>query len=176
MARRRCRNARPRRFLPGTDARAPAARRLAPAGSPHTASSRGCTPLFLKAEPVSTGTIRPVSVPIRRHRLIVAASGSSPSRKRSSTASSISTTASISAWRLASASACISAGTSWHANSAPRVSASQTTAFIAIRSTTPTWFASVPMGSWIATGSAPSRSRIIAMQRRKIGAPPGPSC
>ena len=98
---------------------------------------------------------------------MVASSGSSPSRKRSSTASSISTTASISAWRIASASAFSSSGTSPTSNSAPSVSDFQTIAFIAIRSTTPMCFASVPMGSWTASGLAPSRSRIISMQRGK---------
>ena len=45
-----------------------------------TASSSGCTPLFLKALPVSTGTICPSMVPWRTARWIVAASTSSPSR------------------------------------------------------------------------------------------------
>ena len=55
----------------------------------------------------------------------------------------------------------MSSGTSPTAYSAPRVSDLQTTAFIAIRSTTPICFASVPMGSWIAIGLAPRRSRIM---------------
>ncbi len=45
-----------------------------------TASSRGCTPLFLKADPHSTGTTLPVTVPWRSRRTRVASSGSSPLR------------------------------------------------------------------------------------------------
>ena len=45
-----------------------------------TASSNGCTPLFLKAEPHSTGTKAPETVPLRIQRFRVATSGSVPSR------------------------------------------------------------------------------------------------
>ena len=45
-----------------------------------TASSSGCTPLFLNAEPQITGTSLWASVPLRMQRLSVASSGSSPPR------------------------------------------------------------------------------------------------
>ena len=45
-----------------------------------TASSSGCTPLFLNAEPQITGTSLPATVPLRRQATMVASSGSSPSR------------------------------------------------------------------------------------------------
>ena len=45
-----------------------------------TASSSGCTPLFLNAEPQITGTSLPATVPLRRQATIVASSGSLPSR------------------------------------------------------------------------------------------------
>ena len=45
-----------------------------------TASSRGCTPLFLKALPQSTGTKVLVTAPLRMQRFSVASSGSLPSR------------------------------------------------------------------------------------------------
>ena len=45
-----------------------------------TASSSGCTPLFLNAEPHSTGTSLRWTVPLRMQRRSVAASGSSPPR------------------------------------------------------------------------------------------------
>lgn len=48
-----------------------------------TASRRGCTPLFLKAVPVSTGTNTLSRVPARRHFFSVSIDGSSPcSRKK----------------------------------------------------------------------------------------------
>jgi hypothetical protein len=45
-----------------------------------TASSIGCTPLFLKAEPHSTGTKAPLLVPLRISFLSVSTSGCLPSR------------------------------------------------------------------------------------------------
>ena len=45
-----------------------------------TASSSGCTPLFLKAEPHSTGTKTAPIVPFRMHFFKVARSGSWPPR------------------------------------------------------------------------------------------------
>ena len=45
-----------------------------------TASSSGCTPLFLKAEPHKMGTKVPAIVPLRMQRFSVSASGSSPPR------------------------------------------------------------------------------------------------
>ncbi len=45
-----------------------------------TASSIGCTPLFLKAEPHSTGTKLPAMVPLRISFFSVSTSGCLPSR------------------------------------------------------------------------------------------------
>src|SRR6266511_5032202 len=44
-----------------------------------TASSSGCTPLYLKAEPHSTGKNAPVTTALRIKRLSVVSSGSLPS-------------------------------------------------------------------------------------------------
>ncbi len=55
----------------------------------------------------------------------------------------------------------MSAGTSRTSNSTPRSSPCQTSALFSIRSTTPLSWSSEPIGSWIGSGLAPSRSRIV---------------
>ncbi len=51
-------------------------------------------------------------------------------------------------------------------NSVPS-SSFQTRAFISIRSTTPMKSASLPIGSWIGSGLAPSRSFIVSTALKK---------
>ena len=75
-----------------------------------TASSMGWMPLFLSADPVSTGMMRFWSVPRRRPRRISSTVSSSPSRYLWVSSSSISATASIIAARCFSASARSSVG------------------------------------------------------------------
>ena len=104
-----------------------------------TASSMGCTPLFLNAEPHSTGTNSNARVPVRMAALISSAVSSSPSRYFSIRWSSTCAIVSSSSWRAASAASAYSAGMSTTSNFAPSVSSSSghTTAFIATRSMTP---------------------------------------
>src|SRR5579859_820451 len=75
-----------------------------------TASSRVWTPLFLKAEPHSTGTKARAMVPWRMQRFSVFSSGSSPLRYASVTASSPSMASSIMALRASAALDASSAG------------------------------------------------------------------
>ena len=63
------------------------------------ASSSGCTPLFLNAEPRSTGVTLPESVPARSARRIISGvTALSSSRYVSVSSSSNSAIASMSAW------------------------------------------------------------------------------
>ena len=111
-----------------------------------TASRSGCTPLFLKAEPQSTGTNMLSIVPRRIMRRSVSASGSLPSRYCSIASSSASTAASIIISRYSAALSARSAGMSTTSHDAPRSSPCQINAFISIRSTTPLSSASAPIG------------------------------
>ena len=77
-----------------------------------TASSMGCTPLFLNALPHSTGYASEVIVSLRSAPLISSTVSSSPPRYFSSSASSVSATASSSLVRYSSAFSCRSAGIS----------------------------------------------------------------
>lgn len=77
-----------------------------------TASSMGCTPLFLNAEPVSTGFALPAIVARRMPALISSIESSSPSRYFSMISSSFSASVSRSVERQSSASSCSSAGIS----------------------------------------------------------------
>ena len=77
-----------------------------------TASSRGWTPLFLKADPHRTGTKAPAMVPLRMRARRASTSGSTPSRYASIAASSWSTAASTSFSRHSAAWAAYSAGMS----------------------------------------------------------------
>ena len=88
-----------------------------------TASSSGCTPLFLKAEPSSTGVISSASVPARTARLIISGvTEDSSSMYASSTSSSKCEIASISWWWYSCACSASSAGISVVSNSWPRSS------------------------------------------------------
>ena len=64
-----------------------------------TASSRGCTPLFLKAVPLSTGTTPWLIVASRRAARMSSGESSSPSRYFSMTSSLVSEITSMSCWR-----------------------------------------------------------------------------
>ena len=77
-------------------------------------------PLFLKAEPSSTGTIASASVPARSARLIISGvAADSSSRYASISSSSCSAIASISAWCASCAAASSSAGISPTVNDSP---------------------------------------------------------
>ena len=117
-----------------------------------TASSIGWTPLFLNADPVSTGTKWPASVP-RRMTCLRSASliGSSP-RYFSRTSSSSPQTVSSSLCRHSSASASCAGSMSRSWYTAPFSSPSHTIAFILTRSMTPLKSASLPIGSWTTAG------------------------
>ena len=77
-----------------------------------TASSSGCTPLFLKAEPQVTGTIFMASVPARMAARISASEMASPFRYFSISDSSASAAPSSSFSRASAAAAAMSAGIS----------------------------------------------------------------
>mmetsp|Transcript_89314 Transcript_89314/g.130657 ORF Transcript_89314/g.130657 Transcript_89314/m.130657 type:complete len:283 (+) Transcript_89314:1197-2045(+) len=108
------------------------------AGMYHTTLSRsGCTPLFLKAVPMHTGTNAWEIVPLRMRLRRVFSSGSSPSRYFSMTASSISTACSTSFSRYSAALSLSSSRMSLYSNLAPSASPSHTISFMRTRSTTP---------------------------------------
>ena len=132
-----------------------------------TASSSVCTPLFLKAEPVTTGTIfnRKRALAKRGANLVFGEDrprlrGTSPSDRRRPRR------------RLRPASRAPpsplprdrpeSPSISY---SAPFASSFQMSAFIVIRSTTPLNWSSRPIGICIATGFAPRRSMIDSNER-----------
>ena len=77
-----------------------------------TASSSGCTPLFLKAEPSSTGVIEMSSVAARIAAFSLSCSISSSARNASAISSSWSAIVSIMSWRYCSACSFSSAGIS----------------------------------------------------------------
>ncbi len=124
--------------------------------------------MFLNAEPVSTGTKCPASVPLRMTFFRSASVSGSSLRYFSSTSSSSALTVSSSLWRHWSASACWSAAisSSWYL--APLSSPSQMIAFILTRSTTPLKPPSVPIGSWMTAGVASRRLSIISTVRKKL--------
>ena len=111
-----------------------------------TASSMGWTPLFLKAEPQSTGTTAAASVAVRRARRRSSAVMGSSARYFSMIVSSKFETTSISWCRASSTSDAMAAGTSRVSHSSP-MSEDQTRAFSSSRSTTPLNSDSTPMGS-----------------------------
>ncbi len=111
-----------------------------------TASSMGCTPLFLKADPHRTGTTAAASVAVRRARRRSTAVMGSSARYFSMMVSSKLETTSISWWRASSASAARSSGMSRVCHSSP-MSEAQTRAFSSSRSMTPLNSDSAPMGS-----------------------------
>ena len=88
----------------------------------------GCTPLFLKAEPQSTGTTAAARVAVRRARRRSSAVMGSSARYFSMMVSSKLETTSISWWRASSASAAMSSGMSRVSHSSP-MSEDQTRAF-----------------------------------------------
>ena len=133
-----------------------------------TESRRGCTPLFLKAEPHKIGTKADLTVPLRIHAINVSSFGSFPSKYSSIALSSCSTATSIKVSRYFNAVSFSSDGISAYSYSAPSVSSFQITALNFIRSTTPTKSDSDPIGSWVINGEAPKRSVIMPTQRSKL--------
>ena len=130
------------------------------------ASSSGWTPLFLKAEPHSTGVIAMVRVAsadgapqvggidlaafeIRLHELVVVVGDR------------LEQVMAVLRGQLARSS-----GMATVSHSVPS-SSTQTRAFISTRSTMPRNSASLPIGSCRATGLAPRRSTIISTPRKK---------
>ena len=126
-----------------------------------TASSSGCTPLFLNEEPASTGVTLVDSVAWRSASFSFSTGISSSPRNASMIPSSKSAAASIRAARNSSALSTRPAGISSTSNSVPS-SSFQTRAFIVTRSTTPRKSPSDPIGSWIGTALAPRRSFIVS--------------
>src|SRR5919198_762344 len=125
-----------------------------------TASRSGWTPLFLNAEPSSTGVTLMSSVAARSaRRSMSGVTDSSSTRNVSISSSSWSATASISWWWYSCACSSSSVGISPVSIFVPRSSA-QVTARISTRSTIPRKCSSWPTGSWIGTGRAPRRSTI----------------
>ncbi len=102
-----------------------------------TASSRGWTPLFLNAEPSSTGTISPAMVALRMAARSSSSEISSSSRNFIMRSSSAVATVSTSSARYSAAWSARSAGMSTSSQLAPRSSDCQIRAFIFSRSTTP---------------------------------------
>ncbi len=86
------------------------------------ASSSGCTPLFLKAEPQRTGVIERSSVAFLSAAQIRSSGISFSSRYISMSSSSASAQASIIVARASATASSISAGTSVMSNSVPRSS------------------------------------------------------
>lgn len=127
-----------------------------------TASSMGCTPLFLNALPHSTGYSSLLTVSLRIAPLISSTESSSPPKYFSSSASSLSATVSSSLVRYSSALSARSAGMSSTSYFSPRaVSPRHTLAFISTRSMMPMKSFSAPIGSWITSGLAPRRSSMV---------------
>ena len=136
-----------------------------------TASRSGWTPLFLKAEPISTGTNALAIVCRRIAALSTSALGCSSARKRSAISSSTSASASSSACARAAAPRRASAsGTSrTPAHLLARVP-SKVIATFSTRSTTPAWSALSPIGSWIAAAFRCSLPRSCADDAVGVGA------
>ena len=117
-----------------------------PAGSEGSPRPRsGCTPLFLNAEPSSTGVTAISSVALRSARRIISGVTASSSMRYVSSSSSCSATASISWWWYSCACSLSSGGISCSSNCIPS-SSSQTFARISMTSTTPRKFSSWPIG------------------------------
>ena len=126
-----------------------------------TASSSGCTPLFLKADPVRIGTQCPASVPVRTALRTSSTVISSSPTNFSRMFSSNSDRTSISSARYSCAVSIRSPGMSTTSHEAPRSSPCQTSAFISMRSMTPAKSDSAPIGSWMTAALQPKRSRIV---------------
>jgi hypothetical protein len=105
-----------------------------------------CTPLFLNAEPQTTGKIFIARVALRMPARISSSVSATPLMNFSNRRSSNSETASTSLSRYSLAFSKNSAGISTMSNSAPSVSSRQITAFIVTRSTTPLNWSSAPTG------------------------------
>mmetsp|Transcript_27923 Transcript_27923/g.61100 ORF Transcript_27923/g.61100 Transcript_27923/m.61100 type:complete len:249 (+) Transcript_27923:1296-2042(+) len=134
----------------------------------HTASRRGCTPLFLKAVPHTMGTKVFSRVPLRMSALSAASSGSSPSRNIIMASSSCSTAISTIFSRYSFACSCSSGRISLYSKEAPRSSPIQRISCIVTRSMTPSNWSSAPMGSWMMRGLAPRLLTTMSAQRRKL--------
>ena len=132
-----------------------------------TASSIAWTPLFLKAEPHTTGTISPLRVLVLIPAIISSCDKSPFSRYFSNRSSLASAAASINfslkSWQIS----IISSGISSSLYVTPRSSSLQLIAFIRIRSTTPLKFSSAPIAIWIGIGFAPNLSLIWETTLRK---------
>ncbi len=111
------------------------------------ASSIGCTPLFLNAEPHSTGLIALDSVARRIAATSCSSVGSSPSRYSAIISSSFSATVSSSLSRHSRAASVWSAGMSTTSYLSPLPSVFQIRPFMRTRSMTPRKSASTPQGS-----------------------------
>mmetsp|Transcript_44182 Transcript_44182/g.51781 ORF Transcript_44182/g.51781 Transcript_44182/m.51781 type:complete len:260 (-) Transcript_44182:607-1386(-) len=139
-----------------------------------TASRSGCTPLFLNAVPVSTGTNSSARVPFLISFLSVSTSGMLPSKYSISASSSCSTASSTSSSRYISAFSFNSSSTrgiSLHSASgmrsklAPRSSPLHTIASMVIKSITPRKSPSEPIGSCKIAGVAPRSSFMVLTQK-----------
>src|SRR5829696_293861 len=128
----------------------------------------GCTPLFLNALPHSTRYASELIVSLRSAPLISSTDSSSPPKYFSSSASSVSATASSSLVRYSSDLSSTSAGISMVSYVSPSlVSPRHTLAFISTRSTTPSKSPSEPIGSWIGMTLAPRRSSMVRTEKQK---------
>ncbi len=124
-----------------------------------TPSNITCTPLFLNAEPQNIGMID-ISIVAFLKASIISSSliESSSSKNFSNNSSSYSATASTNSARRWETSSCKSAGISISLKVIPLSSSSQTTALLAIKSTTPLKSASSPIGTCKGTGLPPNIS------------------
>ena len=105
-------------------------------------------------------------VSLRSAPLISSMVSSSPPKYFSSSASSVSATASSILVRYSAALSAMSAGMSTTSYFSPSlVSPRQTLAFISTRSTTPSKSPSEPIGSWIGMTRAPRRSSIVRTEK-----------
>mmetsp|Transcript_999 Transcript_999/g.1807 ORF Transcript_999/g.1807 Transcript_999/m.1807 type:complete len:234 (-) Transcript_999:545-1246(-) len=132
-----------------------------------TASSKGWTPLFLKAVPQRTGTKSPPMVPFLMSFFRSSTDGSSPSKNFSIASSSSSTHDSIRAVLYSSAWSLRSSGMSLSSKLAPISSPVHTMAFMVTKSTTPSKSSSAPIGIWIGRGFAPRLSVIMETVLKK---------
>ncbi len=125
------------------------------------------TPTFLSAVPQNTGTILKPIVAFRIAMTISSLVRVSPCTNFSAMTSSASTTCSIMCSRRTSASARSSGGISSSWTTTPRLSSSNRTAFMPMRSTTPSNDSPSPIGNCTGTGCARSLSTIMFTQFSK---------
>mmetsp|Transcript_16434 Transcript_16434/g.20526 ORF Transcript_16434/g.20526 Transcript_16434/m.20526 type:complete len:201 (+) Transcript_16434:1223-1825(+) len=111
-----------------------------------TPSSSGCTPLFLNAEPINTGTNARAMVCRRIASRSWSSVGVSSIKNNSAMSSSASATRSISSSLFSSTVSIMLSGMSPSVTVSP-FAPSNTRLFIAIKSITPVWRSSSPMGT-----------------------------